>query len=132
MTTKIQTYLSYPGGQPIKIGKTISLQQAIKITQDFNLSCPSDGGCIKYGTAILEYATDRKHNTGTLTFNLSYDVFMRFDCDKCLGPCVTIPLSAKRKMDLCRAHLCNGLCKDARISKYVGAELFPQRYNKTR
>lgn len=128
MADKIQVYLTYSGGEPIKLGRPVSLQRAVEMTRSF---AHGTSACIPGGTAKLSYDPDSK-KSGRLTFKLPYTKFMKFTCDMCMGPCVTIPLDAKTKMKACREHLRSGHCKDPFISSIIGHGIYPTKYNKTR
>ena len=128
MADKIQVYLTYCGGEPIKLGRPVSLQRAVEMTRSF---ARGTSACIPGGTAKLAYEPDSKKN-GKLVFELPYNAYMKFTCDKCMGPCVTIPLDAKTKMNACREYLRFGHCKDPFISSVIGYGIYPTKYSKTR
>lgn len=128
--TQIQVYLTYPGGELLKIGQPISLQRATDMTRMFR---GVTSKCIGAGVAKLEYEVDAENlKKGKLVFEFPYDGFVAFKCDMCMGASVTLPLSAEHKIKCCREYIRNGFCKDPMMAMVVGAGLYPNRYTKRR
>jgi len=130
--TKIQVYLSYPGGGLCKVGRPVSLQRATEMMRMFKGSvsdCMQNGGTAKLTYDVTE---GTKNNRGKIIFELPYTEFMKFTCNACMGPCVSLPLDAETKMKICRNHIRYGACKDPVISSVIGCNLYPKKYCKTR
>lgn len=128
--TKIQVYLTYPGGDLSKLGQPVSLQRATEMARSFvreKSTCVS-GGKVKLAYDVIE----NKKNKGKLIFELPYTKFVNFHCDACMGSCVSMPLDAKQRLKMCREHIRLGRCKDAVISSVIGRGLYPNKYSKTR